>query len=180
MKAEALCGLLAEEDRLAVFAAVALGAHTAGEVAAATGLPGRTVVVALNRLTQGGLIATEADRLVVRIDALRDATRVHTVDDTPDDEPLDSDPGRAAVLRTFLRDGRIEQMPAARGKRRVLLDHIVVVFEPGVRYPEKQVDALLRAWHDDYAALRRYLIDEGLMARDNGIYWRIGGPVELG
>ena len=36
--------------------------------------------------------------------------------------------------------------------------------------------AVLRAWHPDHAALRRYLVDELLLARDAGIYWRIGGP----
>jgi hypothetical protein len=78
------------------------------------------------------------------------------------------------VLRAAV-DGRLVSMPAARGKRRVVLDHIVASFEPGVRYPEREVDAILRAWHDDHAALRRYLIDEELMTRDKGVYWRIGG-----
>jgi hypothetical protein len=83
------------------------------------------------------------------------------------------------VLRAFVRDGRIVQLPAARGKRRVLLEHIAAVFEPGVRYPEREVDATLRAWYDDHAALRRYLVDEDLMAREAGVYWRTGGFVEL-
>jgi len=81
------------------------------------------------------------------------------------------------VLRAFVRDGRLTSVPAARGKRRVLLEHIAAAFEPGVRYPEKDVDAVLRAWHPDHAALRRYLVDEQLLAREGGRYWRIGGPV---
>jgi hypothetical protein len=59
----------------------------------------------------------------------------------------------------------------------VVLEHIAALFEPGVRYPEREVDAILRAWHPDHAALRRYLVDEQLLARDAGEYWRIGGPV---
>src|SRR5262249_19084692 len=69
---------------------------------------------------------------------------------------------------------------AARGKRRVILDHIAACFEPGIKYPERAVDAILRAWHDDYVSLRRYLIDEELMDRDQGVYWRTGGPVDIG
>jgi hypothetical protein len=83
------------------------------------------------------------------------------------------------VLRAFLRDGRIVQLPAARGKRRVLLEHVVAVFEPGVRYAEREIDAILRAWYDDHATIRRYLIDEGLMAREAGVYWRTGGYVDV-
>jgi hypothetical protein len=48
-----------------------------------------------------------------------------------------------------------------------------------VRYPEREVNALLAAWHPDVAALRRYLVDEGLLTRDAGVYWRSGGYVEV-
>ena len=84
----------------------------------------------------------------------------------------------AAVLRTFMPSGRLEQIPAARSKRLVVLDHVARVFEPGVRYPEREVSALLKAFHPDYAALRRYLVDEGFLSRDDGTYWRTGGSVD--
>ena len=58
-------------------------------------------------------------------------------------------------------------------------DHIARVFEPGVRYPESEVNAFLRAFHPDYAMVRRYLVDEQFLSRDHGIYWRIGGSVDL-
>ena len=53
------------------------------------------------------------------------------------------------------------------------------VFEPGVRYPEPDVNVMLAAFFDDYAALRRYLVDEGFLARAEGSYWRAGGSVDL-
>jgi len=79
----------------------------------------------------------------------------------------------------FLREGRLVQMPATRSKRRVVLEHIAASFEPGVRYPERAVDAILRAWFDDYVTLRRYLVDEDLVAREHNVYWRTGGYVEV-
>src|SRR5439155_16800291 len=36
-----------------------------------------------------------------------------------------------------------------------------------------------RAWHADYAALRRYLVDEHLLARERGEYRRTGGYVDV-
>jgi hypothetical protein len=179
MRPDALCGLLAEPARLAVFAAVVLGAQTPGEVAERTRLPGRDVAVALRRLEQGGLLVAAEDGLVAHVSAFKEAVREYGLSGPAADQPPQEYPGRAAVLRTFLRDGRVVRLPAARGKRRVLLEHIAAVFEPGVRYPERDVDAKLRAWHDDYATLRRYLVDEGLMAREAGVYWRIGGYVEV-
>jgi hypothetical protein len=134
------------------------------------------VVAALRRLELGGLVATVEGRLVAQAEAFKEAVREHVpADATP--EP-DLDRATPTVLRAFVRDGRIVQMPAARGKRRALLEHVVTVFEPGVRYRERDLDALLRAWHDDHATLRRYLIDEGLMSRENGVYWRTGGYVD--
>lgn len=180
MRSDELCGLLAEPERLATFAAVVLGATTLAEVADRTGLPHREVAVALRRLTGGGLVGPgRAGGLVAHPEAFKQAVRQAEPTREPE-PPLDPDPDRAAVLRAFLRDGRLVQLPAARSKRRVVLEHIATSFEPGVRYPERAVDAVLRAWHPDHATLRRYLVDEELMAREAGSYWRIGGPVEAG
>ncbi|MGN9906411.1 DUF2087 domain-containing protein [Phytohabitans sp. LJ34] len=178
MRPDAVCGLLAEPDRLAAFAAVVLGAATPSEVAASTGLPARQVVVALRRLESGGLVASVDGRIVAEADAFKEAVREHAPPPAAEQD-LDPDRAKAAVLRVFVRDGRIARMPAARGKRRIILEHVAASFEPGVRYPEREVDAILRAWHDDHASLRRYLIDEGLMSREDGIYWRSGGYVEV-
>jgi hypothetical protein len=82
-----------------------------------------------------------------------------------------------AMLRTFVRDGRIVTMPAKRSKRLVLLDYVAQKFEVGVRYTESEVNRTLRELHEDYAALRRYLVDEGFMSRDHSVYWRSGGSV---
>ncbi len=81
------------------------------------------------------------------------------------------------MLARFIKDGRLVTMPAKRSRRLVLLDHIAQRFEVGVRYPESAVNLELRNLHEDYAALRRYLIDEGFMQRQDGTYWRSGGTV---
>ena len=81
-------------------------------------------------------------------------------------------------LRAFIRDGRILALPAKRTRRRLLLDQVAQAFEPGRRYPEAEVDQVLKAVFDDHCALRRYLIDEEFMSRTAaGLYWRAGGTV---
>ena len=95
-------------------------------------------------------------------------------------QPWSDDPRRQAVLRTFLAaDGRLTRMPAKFTKRRYVLEHIVCAFEPGAKYSEVEVNAILRAFYDDYVTLRRYLIDADLMAREDGVYWRTGGYVAV-
>jgi hypothetical protein len=93
---------------------------------------------------------------------------------------MDADRQREAVLRTFFaEDGRLVSMPARMGKRRYVLEQIAAAFEPGVKYTELEVNAILRAFYDDYVALRRYLIDADLLGRDHGVYWRTGGYVPV-
>lgn len=85
------------------------------------------------------------------------------------------------ALRPYWRDGRIAVMPAKRSRRLALLDFVAQSFEPGIRYPESSVDEVLKALTDDHCTLRRYLIDEELLARTpDGTYWRSGGRVDVG
>jgi hypothetical protein len=174
-EAATLLGLLADEDRLRVVAALVLGATTAAEVRAATALDARAVGKALARLEEAGVVVSDGTAWQVDLAPLREASRVQA----PVEEYDGTDAETAKVLRAFLRDGRLVRMPAQRAKRRVLLDHVVQVFEPGQRYDEKEVNALLRAFADDYVTIRRYLVDEDLLSRENGVYWRSGGTFAL-
>ena len=82
-------------------------------------------------------------------------------------------------LRAFVRDGQIAVMPARRARRLLLLEAVAQAFEPGARYPERQVSLFLGTLYPDYAALRRYLVDEVFLSRSGGEYWRSGGAVPL-
>ncbi len=83
------------------------------------------------------------------------------------------------LVARFIKNGRLVIMPSKRSKLRPVLDHIAQEFEPGRTYPEPEVNQVLLRYNDDYAALRRYLVDEGFMTRDGGVYWRSGGSVEV-
>ena len=110
----------------------------------------------------------EAFALAARIEA---ASRPANVEH--DDQPEDV----AKVLRVFVRDGRITSIPTTHAKRLVVLDWLVQRFEPGRRYTEATVNLIISGAHPDTAALRRALVDEGMLDRDQGEYWRSGGTV---
>lgn len=175
LSAGELAGLLAEDDRLRTVAALVLGAATLREVMAATGLDVREAGTALNRLVDHGLVVRDkvgAHWLVT--EAFRQAARAAAPADAPD-EHAGAAPDAARVLRAFVRDGRLLSIPAAHAKRQVVLDLLAQEFEPGRRYAERQVNAILGRWHPDTAALRRYLVDDGFLQREAGEYWRAGG-----
>src|SRR5215212_175107 len=80
---------------------------------------------------------------------------------------------REKVVRAFIRDGRLVSIPAKPSKRELLLPVILDQCFPEDRdYEEKEVNMRLALLHPDVAALRRYLVDGGLMIRDAGIYRR--------
>jgi hypothetical protein len=179
-----LLALLAEPDRLRAVAAVALGATTLAEVAERAGLEPRAAARALSRLVAGGLLDGEAGKgYRVRTEALRRAAIPPPGEAGQDEKPGD------AVLRRFVAKGRLLAMPAARSKRLVVLDHLAGLFEPGRRYPEPEVNELLKRYHPDYAMLRRCLVDDGFLDREDEpapsgsrlvkVYWRTGGSVDL-
>ena len=176
--AATIVGLLADPTRLKVVAALALGADTLEAVASAAGLPLKDVALAARRLARGGLVGRDGHRLELLADRFQAAARA-AAESAPPPQRLSDDPAEDAVLSAFVREGRLTAIPAQHSKRLVVLEHLVRVFEPGVRYPEREVNALLAVWHPDVAALRRYLVDEGLLTREAGVYWRSGGRVDV-
>jgi hypothetical protein len=177
-RAAELLGLVAEDDRLRVVAALVLGAGSLADIATAAQIDVRRAGRALSRLETGGVVSSEESTWRLHPEVLREAARA-AAPERPIEDHGAADPSDAAVLRRFIRDGRLLSIPVSQGRRRVVLDHIVRVFEPGVRYPEAEVNVLLRAFHPDSASLRRYLVDEGMLTREAGVYWRIGGTVDL-
>jgi hypothetical protein len=168
MNTDLLCGLLAEPSRLRTYSAVVLGATTPEQVAGSTGLPAPVVHKALQRLAKGGLITDSGTGLRADEAVFKDAVR----DGRPEREPLDPDPDRDAVLKSFIRDGRLTIFPTVPAKFRIVLEYIVTSFEPGRSYPESEVNEILNRWHPDHAALRRELVDAGLLSRADSIYVR--------
>ncbi|HUP86588.1 MAG TPA: DUF2087 domain-containing protein [Acidimicrobiales bacterium] len=184
LSAAALVGLLAEENRLLVVAALVLGAATLDDVAARSGLDVRAATSALERLAAGGLVMSDelGKGLSLRAAAFKDAAQAEARR-RAEAEPQDTFEGvtaeAASVLRNFVSDGRLRQIPAGQGKRRVVLDWLARRFEPGKTYSERDVNLLCGLAHPDVAALRRYLVDEGFLERRDGFYWRAGGTFEL-
>ncbi len=178
---EALVGLLAEESRLKVVAAIALGATAEADIVGATQLAPKAVRKALERLIRGGLVeATGQHGLRVATERFKDAAqRAAAERPQPRPEELGATADQAQVLRNYLDDGRLTHIPATRSKRLVVLDFLAGQFEPGRVYPEEQVNYVLGRFHPDYAALRRYLVEEELLDRREGFYWRTGGTFEL-
>ncbi len=167
-------GRLADEKRMRAFAAVALGASTVHDVAARAGLAEDEAARALARLLGARLVREEETGFEVDLRVLADAARASS---TPRRRATlaGATPEQAAVARNFVsEDGRLRALPARDAKRRLVLEWVASRFEPGREYGEKEVNRILLGVYDDVASLRRFLVDEGLLAREEGVYRRTG------
>jgi hypothetical protein len=176
-EAARLLGVLADPDRLKVAAALALGAFTVADVAHASGLTHKAIEHALARLVAGGLVERDAAGYRIRVEDLQSAARAAGEERRRAEAGPD---GAGAVVARFVKGGRLTALPTTLSKRTPVLDYIAQRFTPGRRYTEREVNEILGRFHDDYAALRRFLVDEGFLDRAEGLYWRSGGtfPVD--
>lgn len=75
------------------------------------------------------------------------------------------------ILRGYVRGDRLTQIPAGPERLQPVLRWLAGKFERGRRYPEREVNQLLKAHHEDFATLRRSLVDFRYMERADGYYW---------
>ena len=136
-----------------------------------------TVSFHLKKLEASGLVTAKKEQYytVYTLNApLLDSTLRSLL--TPDDAEQSVEAKREAAYRqkvidSFFEYGKLKNIPAQRKKRLIILDEIAANFEPGKRYPEREVNLIISDFFDDFCTLRRELIVEGLMERDHNIYW---------
>lgn len=80
---------------------------------------------------------------------------------------------RQKVLDAFLEYGRLKTIPAQRKKKRIILEEIAGAFDFDRLYSEQEVNQIILRYHDDFCTLRRDMIAEKLLDRDQRGYWRI-------
>lgn len=171
---------LADANRLKLIGLLANKAQSVEQLASILNLSASTVSHHLSYLAHTGLVAARAEgyysMYFLQTDALENmARRLLDKKTLPAlAEDLDLDAYDRKVIKDFSKpNGMLKTFPAQKKKMDAILRFVVKDFEPNVRYSEKQVNEILSKYHDDYATIRRGLIDEHLMARQNGEYWRV-------
>jgi len=176
---------LADASRLRLVGLLSARPMAVEELAAASGLSSGTVVHHLKRLEAAGLVASrschpyvEYELRVGRLQAVsKELAGLDKVDEAGDQLPGtdgESMPAYdAKVLRAFMRGGKLVSIPAQEKKRVVVLRYLAGrCFADDRPYQEPEVNERLAAYHEDVAALRRYMVGAGLMTRAGGEYRR--------
>jgi len=181
---------LADASRLRLVGLLAGRPMAVEELAAASELSAGTIVHHLKRLEAAGLVESRPRRPYVefrlRANRLAEVSKELAALERTDERgaELPGPEGQALpaydakVLRAFLRDGRLVSIPAQERKRQAVLRYLAArCFVEDRPYPEREVNERLREYHEDVAALRRYLVGAGLMTRAGGTYRPAGEEV---
>lgn len=173
--------VLADENRLKLLGILATREHSVEELAALLQLKAPTISHHLARLKELALVQmrSEGNTHFYRLDAenLRATSKGLLSSEkmmalVPLKE-MEGDAWERKVIRDFFEGPFLKEIPASRKKRSVVLRWLANLFEPGVHYSEVQVNEIIKRHHPDAATLRREMIGERLLQREQGIYWRV-------
>ena len=168
---------MASADRLRIIGVLVRGRATQSEIAEQLHLPVRDIFNHLAFLAHVGVVDETDGVYDLNEKAIESLARGQFEGRRESYVPPEDKQGDVRkVLKNFLNaDGTLKQIPPMGSKLLILLNFIVDAFAFDTNYTEKEVNTILRRFHVDTAALRRYLVDNGLMAResDGTKYWRV-------
>lgn len=140
-------------------------------------LAASTVSFHLKKLEEVGLVSKEKDQYYIvyslKPELLEQPLKQFIQTEAVDGEALREAQYRQKVIENFVKFNKIKTIPVQRKKRLIVLEYLLQAFSIDKRYSEKEMNLIIAEYHEDFATLRRELINERLMARENGIYWRL-------
>jgi DNA-binding transcriptional ArsR family regulator len=173
--------VLADENRLKLLGMLAIREHSVEELALLLHLRAPTISHHLTRLKELELVQmrSHGNTHLYRLAA----DHLHSISKgllsseimaalVPAAEP-EGDAWERKVLRDFFQGPRLKEIPASRKKRSVVLRWLASQFEPGTSYTEAQINEVIQRHHPDASALRREMVGERLLQREQGIYQRM-------
>ncbi len=168
---------MADAGRIKIAGLLGVEALSVTQVAERLGMKPAEAHHHLEQLMQNKLAHKEGDLYRLDAAAVEKLTRQVLAQSHPPAPEYEGDEFTVKTLRGYIaRDGSLKSIPTQQKKLLVVLGHLVKDFQPGVQYPESQVNQMLSRYHEDTAALRRYMVDNGLLKREKGIYWRTEKP----
>lgn len=173
---------LADKSRLQILKSLSLEDMYVERLAQRLDLTPATISFHLKKLADAGAVRSYRNQYYTMYTLCRDVflSRILDIICTQSDE-ADLQAQRDAeyrrkVIDSFFEYGKLKSIPAQRKKERIILEEIAKSFEPGRVYTEREVNIIIADFHDDFCTIRRDMIAEKLMERENGQYWLTKQP----
>lgn len=159
---------IADETRLRILGLLAERPQSGKNLADALQLSAPTISHHMRRLLGAGIVSEtrDAQKHIYTLNS----TLLREVRSEASEVHAPADDARAKTLRHFFKDGRLTTIPANRKQRVHVLQYLLEQFDPARSYSEKEVNVILGGYNEDFATLRRELVDYGYLTREKGIY----------
>ena len=169
---------LADKSRLQIIQSLNKEDMYVEQLAERLNLSQATVSSHLKKLEEIGAVKSQREQYYVNYSLCPDVFSPRIIDliqsgcndDTSGDEREES--YRQKILSTFMLNGKILKMPAQLKKKLILIEEISKVFALETPYTEKEMNLKIADFYDDFCMVRRFFVDYGLFARENGVYFK--------
>lgn len=169
---------LADKSRLQILKSLSLEDMYVERLAERLGLTPATISFHLKKLADAGAVTSYRNQYYVMYSLKKEVFLARILDiiqEESDEAAIQArrdEEYRQKVIDSFFEYGKLRSIPSQRKKERIILEEIAKAFEPGRIYTEREVNIIIADFHDDFCTIRRDMIAEKLMDRENGKYWR--------
>ena len=168
---------LADKSRLQILKSLSLEDMYVERLAERLGLTPATISFHLKKLADAGAVTSYRNQYYVMYTLQKEIFLSRILDiilEESDEAAIQAqrdEEYRQKVVNSFFEYGKLKSIPAQRKKERIILEEIAKAFEPKRIYTEREVNIIIADFHDDFCTIRRDMISEKLMERENGKYW---------
>lgn len=179
MQAISLFKCLADKSRIQILKSLMEEDMYVERLSERLGLTPATVSFHLKKLVDAGAVTSRKEQYytiyaingevfnVSILDILREKSEEKSLQDERDEAY------RKKVIDAFFEYGKLKSIPAQRKKELIVLQEIAKSFEPGRDYTEREINIIIADFHDDFCTIRRDMIAEHILVRENSIYRKL-------
>ncbi len=169
---------LADKSRLQILKSLVHEDMYVERLAERLGLTAATISFHLKKLEDAGAVTSYKDQYYTMYSLCQNVFMTNIIDiikeesDEAEEQKKRDEIYRNKVIASFFEYGKLKSIPSQRKKERICLEEIAKAFEIGKKYDEKEVNAKIEDFFDDYCTIRRDMISEGIMEREGTEYIR--------
>ena len=170
---------LADKSRLQILKSLMQEDMYVERLAKRLNLTPATISFHLKKLEEAGVVTSRKEQYYTMYSICRQIFETKIIDILREESTEDKlqrerdELYRKKVIESFFEYGKLKSIPSQRKKERIVLEEIVKAFEPGKEYSEREVNIIIADYHDDFCTIRRDMISEGLLERNQMVYRRV-------
>lgn len=170
---------LADKSRIQILKSLLQEEMYVERLAERIGVTPATVSFHLKKLEDVGAVKSRKDQYYSMFSINNEIFNISILDilkEESEDEKLQKERElqyRKKVIDSFFAYGKLKSIPSQRKKERIVLEEIAKSFEAEREYTEREINIMIADFHDDFCTIRRDMISEGILQRENMIYKKI-------